>query len=136
MAKKARKKTTRKAKASKTDALYSPTLTQIWSGVKSLNVQISQLREQIQQMQQSQDDEEVQIMAALDDLRTQVAQNASVEGSAVTLIQGIAAQLQQALSSGDQAALQDLTNNLKSSADSLAAAVTQNTPQPTPTPTP
>ena len=71
-------------------------------------------------------------MAILDDLTAQVAQNASVEGSAVQLIQNIAAQL--AAAGTDPAKLQDLQNQLKTSSDALAAAVAANTPAPPPQP--
>lgn len=69
-----------------------------------------------------------QISANLQALMTQVAQNTSVEGSAVTLIQGIAAQLQAALSNSDDAALPALVQQLSTSASALAAAVAANTP--------
>jgi len=65
-------------------------------------------------------------MAALDDLTTQVGQNTTVEGSAVTLIQGLAAQI--AAAGTDPAKLSALQTQLKTSADALAAAVTANTP--------
>lgn len=75
-----------------------------------------------------------QIMSALDDLKAEVAATATVEQSAVTLIQGIAAQLQAALANqtNPDSALVDLTNQLKTSADALAAAVTANTPAASP----
>jgi predicted regulator of Ras-like GTPase activity (Roadblock/LC7/MglB family) len=62
--------------------------------------------------------------AEFDALVQQVQQNQSVEGSAVTLIQGIAAQL-----AGDPSPQQvsALASQLKSSADALAAAVAANT---------
>ena len=66
------------------------------------------------------------IMAVLDDLTAQVAQNTTVEGSAITLIQNIAAAL--AAAGTDPAKLADLQAQLKTSADSLAAAITANTP--------
>jgi len=65
-------------------------------------------------------------MAAIDDLTAQVQQNTTVEGSAVTLIQGIAAQL--AAAGQDPVKLAALQAQLKSSADALAAAVAANTP--------
>jgi len=68
------------------------------------------------------------ISANLQALETQIAQNTSVEGSAVTLIQGLAAQLQAALASGDDAALPALTQQLNASATALAAAIAANTP--------
>ena len=66
------------------------------------------------------------IMKELDDLQAQVAQNTTIEGSAVELIQGLAAQI--AAAGTDPAKLANLTSNLKSSADALAAAITANTP--------
>lgn len=62
----------------------------------------------------------------LDDLKAQVQKNTDVEASAVTLIQGIAQQLKDA--GNDPAKIQALSDQLKSSADALAAAVTANTP--------
>lgn len=61
-------------------------------------------------------------------LQAQVAQNTSVEASAVTLIQGLAAQIAAAVNSGDDAALPALTASLNASATALAAAITANTP--------
>jgi hypothetical protein len=71
-----------------------------------------------------------QIMSALDDLKAEVAATLTVEQSAVTLIQGIAAQLVAALANqtNPDSALVDLTTQLKTNADALAAAVTANTP--------
>ncbi len=65
-------------------------------------------------------------MSALDDLTTQVAANTTVEQSAVTLIQGIAAQL--AASATDATKVAALSAQLKASADSLSAAIVANTP--------
>lgn len=72
------------------------------------------------------------LMSALDDLKAEVERNTSLEQSAVTLIQGIAQQLKDALAANDPVALQDLTTKLSSSADALAAAITANTPAPPP----
>jgi hypothetical protein len=73
----------------------------------------------------------VSISANLQALMTQVAQNTSVEGSAVTLIQGLVAEINNAVGSGDDAALPALTASLSQSATALAAAVAANTPAPT-----
>jgi uncharacterized alpha-E superfamily protein len=75
---------------------------------------------------------ENQIMSALDDLTTQVAQNTSVEESAVTLINGLAAELQAA--GTDPTKLAALQTSLAASAKDLAAAVAANTPAAPPTP--
>lgn len=81
--------------------------------------------------------EHTQMAADLAALQAQVAQNTQVEGSAVALIQGIAAQL--AASKNDPAAVQALVDQLGASATALAAAVAANTPaaasSPTPAPT-
>ena len=69
---------------------------------------------------------EQKTMAVLDDLKTQVQQNTSVEGSALTLIQGLAQQLQAA--GTDPTALNALKDQLNTSATALAAAVAANTP--------
>jgi len=88
---------------------------------------LSLLQQVIQQLN-SMETKENTIMAALDDLTAQVASNTTVEGSALTLIQGLAAQLAAAIASGNPAALSNLQTQLKSSADALAAAVAANTP--------
>ena len=71
-------------------------------------------------------------MSALDDLTTQVAANTSVEQSAITLIEGIAAQL--AAAGTDPAKLEALKTQLTASATALAAAITANTPVAPPAP--
>lgn len=73
-----------------------------------------------------------EIMTALSDLQAEVAATATIEQSAVTLIQGIAAQLAAALaaSGSNDPALVDLSTQLTASAVALSAAVTANTPTP------
>lgn len=66
----------------------------------------------------------------LDDLTAEVATVATVEQSAITLINGLAAQL--AAAGTDPAKLQALHDSLKSSSDALAAAVATNTVAATP----
>lgn len=65
--------------------------------------------------------------AELDALTAQVAQNTTVETSAVALIQGLAAQI--AAAGTDPAKLTALTTSLNTSATALAAAIAANTPQ-------
>jgi len=67
-------------------------------------------------------------MAILDDLKAQVEANTQLEASAVTLIQGIAQQLKDAIAAGDPVALAALAEQLHNSAASLADAITANTP--------
>ena len=66
------------------------------------------------------------IMAAIDDLQAEVTRDTTVIGSAVTLINGFAAQL--AAAGTDPAKLQALQNTLKTNVDALASAVAANTP--------
>jgi hypothetical protein len=72
------------------------------------------------------------IMSALDTLKSQVAANTTVIGSAVTLIQGLKAKLDEAIASGDPAALQALSDELATQDAALAQAVADNTPASTP----
>jgi len=62
----------------------------------------------------------------LDTLTTQVKANTDAEASAVLLLQGLSAQI--AAIKTDPVALQTLSDELKTSADALAAAVVANTP--------
>lgn len=64
----------------------------------------------------------------LDDLTAEVAADTAVESSAVTLINGLAAQI--AAAGTDPAKLQALTDSLTSSSTALAAAVAANTAPP------
>ena len=65
-------------------------------------------------------------MATIDDLTTEVARNTTVIGSALTLIQGIEAQL--AAAGTDPVKLAALQTTLKTNDDALAAAVAAGTP--------
>jgi cell division septum initiation protein DivIVA len=62
----------------------------------------------------------------LEALQAQVQENTDLEASAITLIQGIAAQLEAAKE--DPAKVQALAESLKASAANLSAAIVANTP--------
>lgn len=100
----------------------------IWTGMEynDLIARLTRIENAINGMVKT----EAKIMSALTDLQAQVTANTTVEGSAVTLIQGIAKQLADAIAAGDPAALAALSTNLKTSADALAAAVAANTQAP------
>ena len=71
--------------------------------------------------------------AQLDSLRAQVERNTTVSESAITLLNGLKQQLDDAIASGDPNALQALSDQIGAETDKLAAAVTANTPAaPTP----
>ena len=65
-------------------------------------------------------------MADLTALTAEVTQNSAVVDSAITLMNGLAAQIE--VLKTDPAALQDLANTIRASSDRLAAAVVANTP--------
>jgi len=67
--------------------------------------------------------------AQLDSLTAEVAENATVVGSAITLLNGLKAQLDAALASSDPVeAIQALADSLDTTTNNLAAAVAANTP--------
>jgi hypothetical protein len=64
------------------------------------------------------------IMATMADLTAQVAATAAGEQSAIVLIQGLVAKVQELIDSGaDPVALQAAVDDLKKNSDALAAAV-------------
>lgn len=64
----------------------------------------------------------------LDALKAEVAENKSITNSAITLLTGLKAKLDDAIASGDPQQLQQLSDELGASNDALAAAITANTP--------
>ena len=72
--------------------------------------------------------QEAKQMSALDDLTQAVQATQDLEQSAVKMIQGLAKQITDAVSSNDTAALTALAQQLNSSAAELGAAITANTP--------
>ena len=66
-----------------------------------------------------------QIMATLEELQVQVQATTDIQASAITLIEGIAAQLEAAKDDPEQ--IQALADQLKASSDALAAAGSENT---------
>jgi len=88
----------------------------------SLNTKVDQVLAQILQVKTR----ETNMAADLTSLTAQVQKNTTIEESAVTLIQGIAAQL--AAAKNDPAAIQSLSDQLNASATDLSAAIAANTP--------
>ncbi len=66
------------------------------------------------------------VMTSMDSLTQAVAAEATVVQSAITLLQGLAAQI--AALKPDQAAIDELAASVKVQTDDLAAAVAANTP--------
>lgn len=71
----------------------------------------------------------------IQELADQVAAQRTVVTSAVELLNGLHQKLDDAIKSGDPAAVQAVADDLKANTDTLSAAVVANTPA-TPTPTP
>ena len=69
---------------------------------------------------------EIQMAGELDALTAEVTRNTEVDQSAITLLNGLAAQIE-ALKT-DPVKLQALADNLRGSSDALASAVVANTP--------
>ena len=81
--------------------------------------------------------EDIKIMtAALDRLTADVAAQNTLMASAVTLIGGLAAQIRAAVATGDDDALNALADSLEAQDNSLAAAISANTPATSSTGTP
>jgi len=87
-----------------------------------LNARLDALEKKLDQILANQKEELMDLTA----LTAQVTQNTTVEQSAITLIQGLAAQL--VSNANDPAAIAALAAQLNTSATALAAAVTANTP--------
>jgi len=66
--------------------------------------------------------------AQMDALITAVSRNNTVVESAITLLDGLKTALDQAIASGDPAAIQAVSDSLTAESDKLAAAVAANTP--------
>jgi outer membrane murein-binding lipoprotein Lpp len=112
------------------DSALLTAMTTIANAFTARNSKLDQILSLVQTLQGKED----QIIMDLKPLTAQVAQNTSLEASAVTLIQGIAAQL--AADQNDPAAVAALSTQLNNSATALAAAITANTPAAPPTPDP
>jgi hypothetical protein len=65
----------------------------------------------------------------LDLLKAAVAQNTTVIGSAIVLLQGLKEKLDEAIASGNPAALQALSDELGAQDQALAGAIEANTPK-------
>jgi uncharacterized alpha-E superfamily protein len=65
---------------------------------------------------------------ALDDLTAKVEAETTVNQSAVTLLQTLKTELDAAIASGDDSALQALSDKIGTNTQALADAITANTP--------
>lgn len=67
-------------------------------------------------------------MAAIDNLKTALAKETTVEQSVVLLLQTLSADLKAALAGGNDADVQAVADAMSANADSLSAAIVANTP--------
>jgi chromosome segregation ATPase len=101
----------------------------VWLRFERLDRRLAAIERKIDAVLVTQTIEQMEITnmtKELNDLTAQVKANTDAEASAVTLIQGLAAQI--AAAQNDPAAIAALSAQLKTSADALAAAVVANTP--------
>lgn len=70
----------------------------------------------------------------ISELRAKVAEQTSVINSAVELLRGLKAKLDEAIATGDPAALQALSDEIGANTTTLSTAVVENTPAPPPAP--
>lgn len=104
------------------------------SGIKEdLSTVISMLTKVLSNQKKS-ELREVHMTAQLDRLAAEVAENGSVVGSAIELINGLAADIREL--KDDPAALAALADSLDAKTNELAAAVATNTPAEEPAPEP
>jgi hypothetical protein len=75
---------------------------------------------------------ESQMGLELDELTAEVSRNTSVDQSAIALLNGLRAKLDEVIASNDPQQLVALRDSLATSSDGLAAAVAANTPAPAP----
>ncbi len=71
---------------------------------------------------------EEEIMATMQDLRSAVERNTSVDDSVLTLLSGISQQLKDAQAQNDPQAIQDIIAQLDANTQKMTDAVTANTP--------
>ena len=72
--------------------------------------------------------QEATLMATVGDVQNAVTSETTVVGSVVTLLQQLSTMLKAAIASNDPAALQAVVDSINSNAQTLADAVTANTP--------
>lgn len=85
---------------------------------------VHQIHKQLQALNARMD----QQMSEMASLTAAVANDTTVDQSAVTLLNGLKAQLDAAIAAGDPAALQALADQLGANATALSDAITANTP--------
>lgn len=74
------------------------------------------------------------IMPALDNLKANVANDTTVDQSAITLLTGLKSALDAAIASNDPTQIQALSDQLGANQTALAAAIAANTPAAAPAP--
>lgn len=103
--------------------------------ISNLSKQITVLQKQVSDLQTALFSKlniiqigETNMAKTLADLQADVIAEATVNQSAITLLQGLKAQLDAAIASGDPAQIQAISDSLEANTAALAAAVTANTP--------
>ena len=93
-----------------------------------LKAQLDRIQQLLEQMKSQETKDMATQAQAMADLTTAVANDTTVSGSIITLLNGVAAQLAAALAANNPAAIEALVTQLNANAAAMAAAVTANTP--------
>lgn len=115
---------------------FQAQLTRIETAVNGLATSLKTLNATLAALQQG----DSKIVLSLQNLTDAVAAAKTVEDSAITLLNGLTTELQQLIAQSgntvDPAALQAVVDGITAETQTLAAAVTANTPAQPPTPAP
>lgn len=98
---------------------------------KEIEETLADLKNQLRRVERKLDtviQKENEMSAEMDDLTAKVAANGEVDASAIVLLQGLKQMLDDAIASGDPAALKALSDSLGAQQSDLSAAVAANTP--------
>jgi len=93
-----------------------------------LAVQLDRIERKCDQLLVQLSRQENTLMATLDDVQADVTAQTTVVASAVTLLQGLSAQLAAAIASGDLTKIQAIKDGIDANTTTLANAVAANTP--------
>lgn len=96
----------------------------VFSVLRGIRFELQHLNRNLELLRQ----QEKQMTQATDNLANAVRRETSVVSSVTTLISGLADQIKAAASNNDMAQVQQLADQINANSDTLANAVTSNTP--------
>lgn len=105
-----------------------------WKSKRQLLNEINAKLDRLLAQQAVQTGVEARMAKTLDDVLADVAAETTVTQSAITLLQGLKAQLDAAIAAGDLTKVQAIADGIEANTASLSAAVIANTPAAPPAP--